>query len=81
MIWSDISDELMDILTPYSDWFFQQDLTSLNKLAKDNSKNTDTMDNGCSTEYFQNSVLYPLLTTSTLAFISETKCRIPPGKG
>ena len=51
MIWTDISDELLGMLEPYSDWFFQQDLTPLNKLAKDNPKNTDTMDNGCSTEY------------------------------
>ncbi len=51
MIWTDISDELLDMLEPYSEWFFQQDLTPLNELANNNPKNTDTMDNGCSTEY------------------------------
>ena len=38
MIKTDISQELLDILTPYSDWFFKQDLSPLNKLAKDNPK-------------------------------------------
>ena len=46
MIWTDISDELLGMLEPYSDWFFQQDLTPLNELAKMNPKNTDTIDNG-----------------------------------
>ena len=56
MIWTDISDELMDMLTPYSEWFFKQDLTPLNKLAKDNPKNTDKMDIGCSIEYLNDIV-------------------------
>ena len=51
MIWTDISDELLDMLEPYSEWFFKQDLTPLNKLAWDNPKNTSTMDTGCSNEY------------------------------
>ena len=51
MIWTDISDEVKGMLEPYSEWFFRQDLTLLNKLAKDNPKYTDTMENGCSIEY------------------------------
>ena len=35
MIKTDISQELLDILTPYSDWFFKQDLKPLDKLAYD----------------------------------------------
>tara|TARA_B100000927_G_scaffold216470_1_gene176681 strand:- start:266 stop:931 length:666 start_codon:yes stop_codon:yes gene_type:complete len=33
MIKTEISQELLDILTPYSDWFFKQDLSELDKLA------------------------------------------------
>ena len=35
MIKTEISQELLDILTPYSDWFFKQDLKPLDKLAYD----------------------------------------------
>ena len=31
MKWVNISDELIDILQPYTDWFFSQDLTELEK--------------------------------------------------
>ena len=60
MIWTDISDEVKGMLEPYSEWFFRQDLTLLNKLAKDNPKNTDTMENGCSIEYPEISYSYDL---------------------
>ena len=53
MIWTNTSDELLEILTPYSDWFFKQDLEWLNKLSKENPKNTDTMDNALSSHYLQ----------------------------
>ena len=36
MIQTQISEELLGILTPYSDWFFKQDLEPLNELAKNN---------------------------------------------
>ena len=39
------------MLTPYSDWFFKQDLTPLDKLAWDNPKHTAYMDWGCCDEY------------------------------
>jgi hypothetical protein len=44
MIFTDISDELLDILTPYSDWFFSQDLEPLNKLSDENEKNDTKVD-------------------------------------
>jgi len=53
MIWTNISDELLEMLTPYSDWFFKQDLEWLNKLSKDNPKNTDSLDNALSSQYLQ----------------------------
>ena len=40
MIWTKVSDELLEILQPYSDWFFKQDLNWLEELAKNNEKNT-----------------------------------------
>jgi len=39
MKWISISDELLGILEPYSDWFFEQDLSSLEELATKNPKN------------------------------------------
>ena len=53
MIWTSISDELLEMLTPYSDWFFKQDLEWINKLSKDNPKNTDSLDNALSSQYLQ----------------------------
>ena len=55
MIKTDISQELLDILTPYSDWFFKQDLEPLNKLAKDNPKYPEEGDIEyyCSDEYME----------------------------
>lgn len=44
MITTNISDELLDILTPYSDWFFKQDLEPLNQLALKNEKFTFDLD-------------------------------------
>lgn len=53
MIWTKVSDELLEILQPYSDWFFKQDLNWLEELAKNNEKNTDTIENSCSDEYLK----------------------------
>ena len=53
MIWTKVSDELLEILEPYSEWFFKQDLTWLEELAKNNEKNTDTIENSCSDEYLK----------------------------
>ena len=57
MIWTEISDEVKEMLEPYSEWFFRQDLAPLNKLAEDNPKNTDTMENACSRAYLDEIVL------------------------
>ena len=39
MKWISISDELLGLLEPYSNWFFDQDLSSLEELATKNPKN------------------------------------------
>lgn len=39
MKWISISDELLGLLEPYSNWFFEQDLSSLEELAIKNPKN------------------------------------------
>ena len=39
MIFTKVSDELLEMLEPYSDWFFQQDLSPLEELATKNPKN------------------------------------------
>ena len=44
-----VSDELLEILEPYSDWFFQQDLEPLNKLSYDNPKHEPKYQLGWST--------------------------------
>jgi hypothetical protein len=48
-----ISEELLEILEPYSEWFFQQDLSILEDLAKKNPKNDpiSQMGWGTSSEY------------------------------
>ena len=53
MIWSKVSDDLLEMLVPYTDWFFQQDLTWLNELAEKHEKNTDTLEHCCSEEYLK----------------------------
>ena len=40
MRFTKLGSEHSAIITPFSDWFFQQDLTELNELAKANEKNT-----------------------------------------
>ena len=55
MIQTQISEELLGILKPYSDWFFKQDLEPLNELAKNNPKYPEDkdMDYYCSDEYME----------------------------
>ena len=53
MIFVDISDELLEMLEPYSEWFFKQDLEPLNELSKNNPKYGDAIsyEYACSQEY------------------------------
>tara|TARA_B100002019_G_scaffold54947_3_gene47127 strand:- start:29530 stop:30165 length:636 start_codon:yes stop_codon:yes gene_type:complete len=52
MRFTKIGSELSAIITPFSDWFFQQDLTELNELAKANEKNTgESIDYCCGEDY------------------------------
>jgi len=53
MIWSKVSDDLLEMLVPYTDWFFQQDLTWLNELAEKHENNTSTLEHSCSVEYLK----------------------------
>ena len=53
MIWSKVSDDLLEMLVPYTDWFFQQDISWLNELAKKNEKNTNNIEHSCSVEYLK----------------------------
>ncbi len=48
-----MSDEILDMLNPYTDWFFKQDLEWLNELAKQNEKNTNTIEHSCSDIYLK----------------------------
>ena len=43
MIFVDVSDELLEMLEPYSEWFFKQDLEPLNELSKNNPKYGDAI--------------------------------------
>lgn len=48
----DISDELLEMLEPYSNWFFKQDLTHLIEMSEKNPKNTgESIEYCCSEEY------------------------------
>lgn len=49
MKWINISDELLGLLEPYSDWFFQQDLSPLEELATKNPKNKPLQQTGWAT--------------------------------
>ena len=40
MKWINISEELLEMLDPYAEWFFQQDLDWINEKANKNEKNT-----------------------------------------
>ena len=53
MIFVDVSDELLEMLEPYSEWFFKQDLEPLNELSKNNPKYGDAIsyEYACSQEY------------------------------
>ena len=42
MKWINISEELLEMLDPYAEWFFQQDLDWINEKANKNEKNTNT---------------------------------------
>jgi len=53
MRWISISDEVLEILTPYTEWFFRQELNWLNQKAKENEKNTNTIEHACSDEYLE----------------------------
>tara|TARA_B100000085_G_scaffold97015_1_gene88060 strand:- start:376 stop:1023 length:648 start_codon:yes stop_codon:yes gene_type:complete len=53
MKWINMSDEILDMLNPYTDWFFKQDLEWLNELAKQNEKNTNTIEHSCSDIYLK----------------------------
>jgi|TARA_Y100000361_G_scaffold37487_1_gene32094 hypothetical protein len=53
MIFTKISDELLDILEPFSDWFFKQDLAELTELANNNDKHTNDLEYSCSEEYLK----------------------------
>ena len=57
-----VSDELLEFLEPYSDWFYKQDLSVLNDLAKERAKEgswpfynnrglTESLDYATSPEY------------------------------
>ena len=53
MIFVDVSDELLEMLEPYSEWFFKQDLEPLNELSKNNPKYgvAISYEYACSQEY------------------------------
>jgi hypothetical protein len=51
MKWVNISDELIDILQPYTDWFFSQDLTELEKHIDGKRAGDETIDTACEKEY------------------------------
>ena len=53
MKWINMSDEILDMLNPYTDWFSKQDLEWLNELAKQNEKNTNTIEHSCSDIYLK----------------------------
>ena len=55
MITTKISKELLEILEPYSEWFFSQDLEPLNELAYKNPKHNPLFQIGyaCSEKYLQ----------------------------
>ena len=51
MKWINISDEMLGMLEPYSDWFFNQDLSWIDELSKKNEKNNSTLEVACSEDY------------------------------
>lgn len=54
MMWTNkISDEVLDIITPYSDWFFSQDLTCLDEISKIKDKKTYDIHGACGEEYLK----------------------------
>ena len=53
MQWINVSEELLEMLDPYAEWFFNQDLTWANDKSKANEKNTNTLEHSCSEEYLK----------------------------
>ena len=54
MMWTNkISDEVLDIITPYSDWFFSQDLTPLDEISRNKDRKTHDIHRGCGEEYLK----------------------------
>ena len=53
MKWINISEELLEMLDPYAEWFFQQDLDWINEKANKNEKNTNTIDHACGDDYLK----------------------------
>ena len=48
-----MSEEILEMLNPYTDGFFQQDLDWLEAKAKENPKNTNTIEHSCSDIYLK----------------------------
>ena len=53
MKWINISEELLEMLDPYAEWFFQQDLDWINEKANKNEKNTNTIAHACGDDYLK----------------------------
>ena len=53
MQWINMSEEILDMLNPYAEWFFKQDLNWLETKSKENEKNTNTLEYSCSEEYLK----------------------------
>ena len=48
-----MSDEILEMLNPYTDWFFKQDTNWLDEKSKAHEKNTSTIDHACSDDYLK----------------------------
>lgn len=53
MRWINVGEELLEILTPYSDWFFSQDLTELEQSIDTKRAGEETLETACGDDYLK----------------------------